>query len=258
VKIKEIDFSKFSSIKIGPQVEVAVLEQGDKPLEDGFLIGGANNLLVSNNPPPLMMLGKSYDFFEINGDTLIVGCATKTGRLLSFAKKNDIANFEFVAKLPGTIGGMLAMNAGVKSYEVFNIIKEIEIDGKWIKKEDIEHGYRFAKLGGIAQKVKFVLEKGYNEALKEELLALRNNQPSEASAGSFFKNPDGDYAGRLIEAVGLKGKRVGNMAFSEVHANFLVNLGGGTFEEAIELSNLAKDLVLKEFGVLLKEEVKVI
>ena len=205
-----------------------------------------------------MMLGKSYDFFKIEKDTLIVGCATKTGRLLSFAKKNDIANFEFIAKLPGTIGGMVAMNAGVKSYEVFNIIKEIEIDGTWIKKEDIEYGYRFAKLGGIARKVKFILEKGYNDILKEELLKLRANQPQEASAGSFFKNPDNDYAGRLIEAVGLKGKRVGNMAFSEVHANFLVNLGGGTYEEAIELANLAKDLVFKEFSVQLKEEVKVI
>jgi len=258
VKTKKIDFSKFSSIKIGPKVEVSVIEQCDEAISNGFLIGKANNLLVSNNPPPLMILGKSYDFLQIEEDTLIVGCATRTNKLLRFAKKNDISNFEFIAKLPGTIGGMVAMNAGVKSYEVFNIIKEIEIDGTWIKKEDIEYGYRFAKLGGIARKVKFILEKGYNDILKEELLKLRANQPQEASAGSFFKNPDNDYAGRLIEAVGLKGKRVGNMAFSEVHANFLVNLGGGTYEEAIELANLAKDLVFKEFSVQLKEEVKVI
>ena len=258
MKTKKIDFSKFSSIKIGPKVEVSVIEQCDEAISNGFLIGKANNLLVSNNPPPLMILGKSYDFLQIEEDTLIVGCATRTNKLLRFAKKNDISNFEFIAKLPGTIGGMLAMNAGIKSYEVFNIVKEIEIDGKWIKKEDIEYGYRFAKLGGVARKVKFILEKGYNETLKKKLLKLRNNQPCEANAGSFFKNPDGDYAGRLIEAVGLKGKRVGNVAFSEVHANFLVNLGNGTYEEAMELVNLAKDLVLKKFGLLLEEEVKVI
>jgi len=255
---KEIDFSKYSSIKIGPKVDVEVVEVGETIPKEHFLIGGANNLLISNTPPPLMVLGKSYDFMEIDSNSLIVGCATKTGRLLSFAKKHNIANFEFIAKLPGTIGGMVAMNAGVKSYEVFNIIKEVEINGKWVSKEDIEHGYRFAKLGGIATRVKFVLEDGYKEELKDELLALRNNQPKEASAGSFFKNPPNDYAGRLIEAVGLKGKRIGNMGFSQMHANFLVNYGGGTYEEAIELVNLAKDLVFKEFKVELKEEVKVI
>ena len=255
---KEIDFSKYSSIKIGPKVDVEVVEVGETIPKEHFLIGGANNLLISNTPPPLMMLGKSYDFMQIDSNCLIVGCATKTGRLLSFAKKHNIANFEFIAKLPGTIGGMVAMNAGVKSYEVFNIIKEVEINGKWVSKEDIEHGYRFAKLGGIATRVKFVLEDGYKEELKDELLALRNNQPKEASAGSFFKNPPNDYAGRLIEAVGLKGKRIGNMGFSQMHANFLVNYGGGTYEEAIELVNLAKDLVFKEFKVELKEEVKVI
>ena len=258
MKFKEIDFSKFSSIKIGPKVEVTLIEQGDELLDDHFLIGGANNLLVSPTPPPLMMLGKSYDFMEFDGEDLIVGCATKTGRLLSFAKKNNLANFEFVSKLPGTIGGMVAMNAGVKEYEVFNIIKEVEINGEWVKKEDIEYGYRFAKLNGIATKVRFQVEEGYSEELRAKLVKLRDNQPKEPSAGSFFKNPPGDYAGRLIEAVGLKGKRVGNMAFSSKHANFLVNLGGGTFEEAIELTNLAKELVLKEFNVLLKEEVKVI
>ena len=255
---KIIDFSKYSSLKIGPQIEVKVLESGDRLPDGHFLIGGANNLLVSNNPPPLAILGKDFDFMRIEESSVVVGCATKTGRLLSFAKKHNLANFEFVAKLPGTIGGMLAMNAGVKAYEVFNIIDEVKIDGKWVKKENIEHGYRFAKLGGVATEVRFNLEYGYDEKLKEELLALRANQPSEPSAGSFFKNPEGDYAGRLIEAVGLKGKQIGNMAFSQMHANFLVNLGGGTYEEAIELTNLAKKLVFEEFGVLLKEEVKLI
>jgi len=258
MQYKEIDFSKYSSIKIGPKVEVALIEDINDIKSDYFLIGGANNILLSDNPPPLMMLGKNFDFMEIDNNSLIVGAATKTGRLLSFAKKNNIANFEFIAKLPGTVGGMVAMNAGVKSYEVFNIIKEIEIEGKWVKKEDIEYGYRFAKIGGVVTKVKFELEYGYSESLKNELLKLRDNQPKEPSAGSFFKNPPGDYAGRLIEAVGLKGKRVGNMAWSSKHANFLVNLGGGTYKEAIELVNLAKERVLEKFNIELKEEVKVI
>jgi len=258
MKSKIIDFKKYSSIKIGPKVEVKIIEKDDSFLEGHYLIGKANNLLVSNNPPPLMMLGSDFDFIEISQDGLIVGCAVKTGRLLSFAKKNDIANLEFIAKLPGSVGGMLAMNAGVKSYEIFNIVKEIEINGKWIKKRDIEYGYRFAKLNGFATKVKLELKKGYNEELKNSLLALRANQPKEPSAGSCFKNPKGDYAGRLIEAVGLKGYRVGDMAFSQVHANFLVNLGDGKFEDAKKLIDLAKSRVFNEFGINLEEELKII
>jgi len=258
VKSKQIDFSKYSSIKIGPIVDVLVVENGDIFPNNHFLIGGANNLLVSPMPPPLMMLGKSFDYMKIKDNYLEVGCATKTGRLLSFAKKHNIANLEFIAKLPGTIGGMVAMNAGIKSYEIFNIIKEIEINGKWVKKEQIKHGYRFANLGGIATRVRLNLEYGYNENLKDELLNLRNNQPKEPSAGSCFKNPKNDYAGRLIEAVGLKGQRVGDMAFSEVHANFLVNLGNGTYEDAIKLINIAKSRVLEQFNIELEEEIKII
>lgn len=258
MKKKLIDFSKYSSIKIGHKIEVLVVEDGDIFPNNHLLIGGANNLLISPTPPPLMVLGKSFDFVEIKDGSLIVGCALKTGRLLSFTKKHNIANFEFVAKLPGTIGGMVAMNAGVKSYEIFNYIESVEIDGEWVDVNDIEYGYRYANLGGIATRVKLKLAYGYSEELKDELLKLRDNQPKEPSAGSAFKNPDGDYAGRLLELVGLKGKRVGNMAFSSMHANFLINLGDGTFEDAKELIDLAKSRVQKEFGVLLKEEIKIV
>ncbi len=123
MRIRKVDFSKYSSIKIGPVVDVNVIESLAEVDSSGFLVGGANNLLVSKNPPKLKMLGKNFDFIEIDGDTLRVGCATKTGRLLSFAKRNNLSGLEFIAKLPGTIGGMVAMNAGVKDREIFNIIK---------------------------------------------------------------------------------------------------------------------------------------
>jgi len=255
---KLIDFSKYSSIKIGPCVEVNIIESEDELNCEGYLIGGANNLLISPNPPQLKMLGKEFDFIKIENGSLFVGGAVKTGRLLSFAKKENIANLEFIAKLPGTIGGMVAMNAGVKEYEIFNIIKRIKINGKWVDRDSIDYGYRYAKLGGIATQVELILESGYNNLLKEQLLELRANQPKEPSAGSAFKNPNGDFAGRLIDAVGLKGYRVGNMAFSQMHANFLVNLSNGTFEDAITLINLAKTKVEKQFNIQLQEEIKII
>lgn len=255
---KTIDFSKFSSIKVGQPTEVLMIERNDKIPLERMIIGHANNLLVSNNPQPLMMLSKDFSFMELDKDILTIGCATPTGKILSFAKKSDLAGFEFVSKLPGSLGGMIAMNAGVKSYEVFNILDAVKIDDQWVKKEKIEYGYRFANLGGVATEVRFKVTKGFDKTLLDELINLRSNQPKTASAGSAFKNPQGDYAGRLIEAVGLKGVSKGGMQWSEVHANFLVNQGGGTFEEAKYLINLAKERVFEKFGISLKEEVQII
>lgn len=95
----------------------------------------------------------------------------------------------------------------------------------------------------------------------EECIKMRQNQPTEPSFGSCFKNPKGDFAGRLIEAVGLKGVRFGknkSLCFSEKHANFLVNLGDSTFEEALELIEIAKEKVQKERGIALENEVQIL
>jgi UDP-N-acetylmuramate dehydrogenase len=258
VHFKTIDFSLYSSIKIGPKEKILVLEKDDDFPQERFLIGGANNLLISPAPPPLMMLGKDFDYIRIEEDYLETGAATKTGRLISFAKKYDLGGFEFCAKLPGTIGGLIAMNAGVKNYETFDMTSQICIEGKWTNAQTIPHGYRFARLPGIVTAVRFRLKRGFNAKLLEELNALRANQPKEPSAGSVFKNPPGDYAGRLIEAVGLKGKRIGNMAWSEVHANFLINKGGGSFEEATALIKEAQKRVREKFAISLEPEIRIL
>ena len=255
---KTVDFSKYSSIKIGQAAEVLMIEEGDKIPSDRYLIGGANNLLVSPTPPALMMLSKDFATIREEDAMLTIGAAMPTGRILSYARKHDIAGFEFCSKLPGTLGGMLAMNAGVKEYEIFNILHSVKINGKWILAKEIEHGYRFAKLNGIATHARFKIKIGFDQTLLDALLNLRSNQPHDPSAGSAFKNPENDYAGRLIEAVGLKGERKGDMQWSDIHANFLVNLGEGTFEDAKYLIDLAKEKILKAFNIELKEEIKLL
>lgn len=256
--IKTIDFSKFSSIKVGQPTQVLMLQKGDDIPKDRIIIGHANNLLVSPNPPPLMALSKDFSFIELENNILTIGCATPTGKILSFAKKNNLAGFEFISKLPGSLGGMIAMNAGVKSYEIFNILDSIKIDNIWIQKEDIEYGYRFSKLRGVVTEARFKVSNGFDKSLLADLINLRSNQPKIPSAGSAFKNPKGDYAGRLIDAVGLKGKRKGAMEWSKVHANFLVNHGNGVFEDAKYLIDLVKKRVFEEFGIILMEEVKIL
>lgn len=256
--VKRIDFSKYSSIRIGPEIDVELIEDDNWDKEGFTIIGGANNLLVSPAPPLLAVLSKEFSYCKLEDGFLKVGAATPGGRLVSFAKKHDLAGFEFAAKLPGTIGGMLAMNAGLKKYEIFNRLVEVKTSKGLFKKEEIRHGYRFARIPGVVFEGIFTVESGFDLSKLDLFEAMRSNQPAGASAGSCFKNPEGDYAGRLIEAVGLKGKRVGGMAFSDQHANFLMNLGGGTFEEAIELIAEAKRRVKEEFGIELEEEIRIL
>jgi len=258
MKTRTVDFARYSSIRIGPVAEVTVLERGERVPEGHFLVGGANNLLIGPHPPPLAMLGKDFSYCRLEGERLIIGAATPTGRILSFCKKHDLGGFEFVAKLPGTLGGMVAMNAGVKAHETFNRLLWVETDAGRIERGALSYGYRYADLPGAVYAAAFEVKKGFDGALAEALNALRANQPKAPSAGSAFKNPPGDYAGRLIEAVGLKGYGLGGMAFSERHANFLVNLGGGTFEEAIALMRMARERVAKRFDLLLEPEIRIV
>lgn len=254
---KQIDFARYSSIRVGPVADVYMIEDDTYP-EDAYLIGSANNLLVGPQHPPLMKLSKTFDYIRIEDDELRIGAATPGGKIVSFCKKHDIANFEFMAHLPGTLGGMLQMNAGLKEYEVFNYLDWIRMKKGVLRKEQIDHGYRTTDIDDVVFEAGFKIEKGFDASKIDMFRKMRSNQPKEASAGSCFKNPPGDYAGRLIEAVGLKGHRIGDMQFSEVHANFLVNHGQGTFEEAMELILLAEERVKEATGISLEREIIVV
>jgi len=252
--LKEINFSKYSSIRIGPVSEVLVIEEMGEYREHKIL-GLGNNVLISKDHPSFAVLGSTFDYIENKDGLLHVGCATKSGKLLSYAKKNDLANFEFLGKLPGSLGGLVKMNAGLKEFEIFNYIHSIKTKDGYIKKEDIQYSYRHTNINTIVYEVVFNCTAGYSKAQSEVFKKMRDNQPQVPSAGSCFKNPQNDSAGRLIEAVGLKGFQKGNMAFSEQHANFLANMGEGNFEDAIYLINLAKQKVKEKYNINLEEEI---
>lgn len=254
---RSIDFSKYSSIKVGPLADVLLLETHDYP-KDHYILGHCNNVLVGPKHPPLMMLGKTFDYIKIENGLLCVGGATSGGRLLSFCKKHDISHFELLPKLPGTLGGMIKMNAGLKEWEIFNYLHSIVTEDGEILKKDIAYGYRWTDFKGLVFEARFEIHKGFNEAHLEMFKKMRDNQPNDPSAGSCFKNPKDDAAGRLIQEVGLKGHRIGDMAFSEQHANFLVNLGEGSFDDAIALIRLAQEKVYEKFELWLENEVVVI
>jgi len=254
---KIIDFKKYTSIHIGAKHSVEVINSVDK-YSKYTIIGRGNNLLISNNPPPLAVLGDEFDYIIQKNNKLIVGASTSSGKLLTYCKKNDIANFELLAKLPGNIGGLVKMNAGLKEYEIFNHLHSIKTPYGDILKENIPHSYRKTNIDGIIFEVTFDIEKGFNKENQKMFIKMRDNQPIDPSAGSCFKNPKDHSAGYLVEKVGLKGYSIGGMAFSSQHANFLINMGNGTYDEAIKLITLAKQKVKDEFDIVLEEEIVVL
>lgn len=251
---KEIDFSRYSSIKIGPKAEVLVINKIDE-YKDYQIIGRANNILVSSNHPKFAILGEEFDYIKQVGDLLYVGCATTSGKLLTYTRNNDIADLEFLAKLPGNMGGLVKMNAGLKSWEVFNYVHSIKTKDGYIKKEDVEYSYRHTKIEEIVYEVVFNISYGFSKDQLKVFNKMRDNQPHVPSAGSCFVNPKDDFAGRLIEVIGLKGLKKGDMSFSSEHSNFLVNNGQGTYEDALYLINLAKSKIKEQFNIDMKVEI---
>jgi len=260
MQTKPINFAQYSSFKIGPTIDVALLDNSTTKAEiqNYFLIGGCNNILISNNPPPLIMLSKDFDYIKIDNNTLIVGGATPSGKLASFCKKHNVAEFEFLSHLPGKIGGLVYMNAGLKEYEIFNRLITLKTLSAIKTKENIHYAYRYTDIDEPILEASFELNYGFDKEKVSMFKKMRANQPSTPSAGSCFKNPVGDYAGRLIEAVGLKGLMKGDMCFSQKHANFLVNNGLGNFEDALFLIQEAQKRVFNEFGIDLELEIKIL
>ena len=134
---KVINFKKYTSINIGGKHNVKVINEiGD--YKEYKIIGRGNNLLISNNPPKMAVLGEEFDYIIQKNGQLIVGAATSSGKMLTYCKKNDIANFEFLAKLPGNMGGLAKMNAGLKQWEIFQLYPF----HKNLKRGDLKRGYK--------------------------------------------------------------------------------------------------------------------
>lgn len=260
--IKNIDFSKFSNINIGGQREIYIIEDIDEvsQLPKKFkIVGGANNILISpRGVTPLGQLSKKFDFLRVTSNYLHIGGATPNGKIFNFAKHHNLSGFEFLQYLPSTLGGAIKMNAGLKEYEIFNNLIAVKTEHGWIEREKINFSYRHTEIDGIIFEAKFKLLQGFNKELVALFKDMRSNQPKEPSLGSTFKNPPNLSAGQLIEQVGLKGFKIGNMAFSKLHANFLINLGNGKFEDGLKLIQLAETRVFEEFGIKLKKEIEIV
>jgi UDP-N-acetylmuramate dehydrogenase len=252
-----IDFSKYSSIKIGPVVDVKVINE---PLDyDGeFIIGGAYNLLVSPMPKKIAILSDRFKYIKRDDNRLIVGAKTTTASLYRYTKENNIGGFEFLSKLPGTVGGAVKMNAGLKNYEIFNNILSLKTTNREHSKDTINYKYRYTDIDLPICEITFDINSEFNLELLNTFTQMRSNQPKEPSAGSCFKNPPNNFAGKLLEDVGMRGFRLGNIGFSDIHSNFLVNYKDASFEDAIASITIAQERVMKETGIFLALEIVIV
>jgi UDP-N-acetylmuramate dehydrogenase len=243
----------------------------------GRVIGRGSNILVTDSGYPGVLIRLTGDFREVTSlaeTTIRVGGGCSMSGLLAWCVDNDLAGLEFMAGIPGSVGGAVRMNAGAWGRSIGELVEEIAcVDrGGHARRFDaveLQFSYRSLVLrhGEIADMVIVAavlqLVPGTGAEIKKQsqdyIAQRKGKQPAGvASAGSFFKNPAGDSAGRLIEAAGLKGTSVGKAMVSPVHANFIVNTGGASASDILELMELVQDRVYRRFAVRLEPEVKII
>ncbi len=279
----------FTTFRAGGPADALALPKKESDLEEAIercrreelpitLLGGGANTLVRDGGVRGVVISLVQSFREIEtleerDDTALIdaGAGVKIPALVRYAAERGWEGTECLAGVPGTIGGALAMNAGTADRyieEAVESVRWIRLSGgraETLPAKDIRFSYREARLPepGVVTSVQFRLSRTDPERLRallqEDAAGRRERQPwGLPCAGSIFRNPPGGRAGRLIEAAGLKGHRVGGAQVSEVHGNFFVNQGGATAADLLLLIEEVRAEVLRQHSVELVLELNVI
>jgi UDP-N-acetylmuramate dehydrogenase len=252
-----------------------LVEAVDRAREHGVpvtVLGGGTNVLVRDGGIRglTIRLAKALTGVEVEDRSVVAEAGVLYPVLANATAGRGLAGLEFATGIPGTVGGAVYMNAGAYGGETRDVLDWADVfrDGEVARmyNVDLDLSYRRSLLHDhpdwVVLRAGYTLEPGDPAELKARIKEFRsqrmNGSPNRPSCGSTFKRPEGDFPGRVIEAAGLKGTRVGNVEVSPVHANYLVNLGGGTAEEALELIALVKEKVRERLGIELEEEVRVV
>jgi len=245
-------------------------ECGARPL----VIGNGTNLLVPDEGLDRLVIDTSAAMARLKkgeGDTLIAEAGVPLARLADFACREGLTGLEFAHGIPGTVGGAVCMNAGAYGGEMKQVIESVTVlfpeEGvRTLSCEEMAFGYRRSLLNerpdAVVLRAVFRLQKGSSAEIRETMRDLmerrKTSQPLEyPSAGSTFKRPEGYFAGTLIDQCGLKGLTVGGAQVSKKHAGFVINIGGATCADVLELIAQVQTHVLEEKGVRLEPEVKI-
>ena len=283
--IENVPMAQHSSFKAGGSADLMVMPQSIDELKEilkilsasdhpYMILGNGSNILVKDGGyrGVMVKIGSAFDKVEVDGDRVICGAGTLLSVAAKAAANAGLTGLEFASGIPGSIGGAVFMNAGAYDGEMKFVLEKARIiskDGtqdKYMTADELDMGYRHTALhesGDIAVEAVFKLEKGDIEEIKAkiaDLTARRNSkQPVNfPSAGSFFKRPTGYFAGKLVQDAGLKGLTVGGAQVSELHSGFVINIGGATATDILQLMEIVQQTVMDKFGVMLEPEVRII
>lgn len=237
-----------------------------------ILGGGSNLFFVDDFQGLILKLGSGFKKIQrLEGDRVQVGSAVASSVLLKAALGWSLSGLEGLAGIPGSVGGALMMNAGSGGSSIGETVESLDcLDAQGcrlsFKARDLVFSYRHLAglpAGSLISSARLKLKEAEREQIKSDLFcrfqARRFSQPKGVkSAGCVFKNPAGDSAGRLIDLCGLKGSRVGGCEVSQIHANFIINRGGASGRDIVELIRHVIQVVYERYGLLLEPEVKII
>ncbi len=239
-----------------------------------MVLGNGTNVLVRDGGyrGVIVKMGEPFQYVRQEGNTLICGSGTLMSSIARRACQAGLGGFEFASGIPGSIGGAVFMNAGAYGGEIRDVLQRadaVSADGRQqlsFTADDLDMGYRHTALhesGDVVTEVRLELAPEDPEIIQakmSDLTARRNEkQPvTYPSAGSFFKRPEGYYAGKLIQDAGLKGLSVGGAQVSPLHAGFIINTGGATATDIVQLMEIVQARVCEMSGVMLEPEVRII
>ena len=239
-----------------------------------YIVGNGSNLLVSDKgyDGVIIHLCKNMSAMRIEGNKVYVQAGALLSKVAVQAGRKGLTGMEFASGIPETIGGALVMNAGAYGAELSQVVAQVEgihlADGRRVSypADRLSFSYRHSALmdaNVVAAQVTLSLKAGDPQAIRarmEECAAMRREkQPlNYPSAGSTFKRPEGYFAAKLIDDCGLRGLTVGGAQVSEKHAGFIVNIGGATASDILELMRQVEQRVFEQFGVHLEPEVRIL
>jgi UDP-N-acetylmuramate dehydrogenase len=237
-------------------------------------IGRGSNLLVSDKgiEGVVIRLGSGLSHLSINESTITVGGGHSLVSLSTLISKKGLSGLEFASGIPGSVGGAVYMNAGAHGSDISKILTKAHIlfeDGsiEWLSNDEMEFTYRTSvlqkKRPGVVLEAEFKLTMGDRTAIVSQMQKNKDyrkeTQPwNFPCAGSIFRNPLPNYAGKLIEEAGLKGFQIGGAKISEMHGNFIVNAGNATAKDVLDLIQYIKDKILQLYGIKMETEVEII
>ena len=237
-----------------------------------MILGNGSNILVRDGGyrGVIVKIGDAFD--KVEGDKVICGAGTRMASVARAALTENLSGFEFASGIPGSIGGAVFMNAGAYGGDMADILEKVHVvspDGSCeydISAAELDMGYRHTALhetGDIVTEAILKLQPGDRDVIREKMNDLNSRRNSKQpvnypSAGSFFKRPEGHFAGALIQDAGFKGLAVGGAQVSELHAGFIINRGGATASDILQLMEIVQAGVMDMAGVRLEPEVRII